>query len=141
MELSNHDRSHYLSNVKESARELGSSRCRLLPVDHLGHCDLELLESWLRHDASAISLVSVMLGNNETGVIQDISSICRLCAHYSIPVHSDVVQAVGKIDVNMRELGLSALTLTAHKLHGPVGVGALILLPGEKITPMLLGGG
>lgn len=129
------------ASVLDPARDLGSSRCRILPVDHYGRCDLQLLEDWIKQDANAISLVSVMLGNNETGVIQDIQSICRLCHRYSIPVHSDVVQAVGKIDVNMRELGLSALTLTAHKLHGPVGIGALILLQGERISPMLLGGG
>ena len=129
------------ASVLDPARDLGSSRCQILPVDHYGRCDLELLENWIKEDANAISLVSVMLGNNETGVIQDIRSICRLCQPYAIPVHSDVVQAVGKIDVNMRELGLSALTLTAHKLHGPVGIGALILLQGERISPMLLGGG
>ena len=129
------------TSVLDQARDLGSSRCRVLPVDHYGRCELQLLEDWLKQDANAISLVSIMLGNNETGVIQDLPSICRLCAHYSIPVHSDIVQAVGKIEVNMRELGLSALTLTAHKLHGPVGIGALILLHGERIAPLLIGGG
>lgn len=129
------------TSVLDQARDLGSSRCRVLPVDHYGRCELQLLEDWLKQDANAISLVSIMLGNNETGVIQDLPSICRLCAHYSIPVHSDIVQAVGKIEVNMRQLGLSALTLTAHKLHGPVGIGALILLHGERIAPLLIGGG
>ncbi len=129
------------SSLLDPTRELGPERCRMLPVDSHGRCDLQQLEDWLKADSARIGLVSVMLGNNETGVIQDLKQICQLCLPYSIPVHSDAVQAIGKIPVDMRELGLSALSLTAHKLHGPVGIGALILLPGEKIAPMLLGGG
>lgn len=129
------------SSLLDPALDLGPSRCRKLPIDRSGRCDLQTLDDWLANDPGGTSLVSVMLGNNETGVIQDLHSICQLCRRYSIPVHSDVVQAIGKIDVNMRHLGLSAMSLTAHKLHGPVGIGALILMPGEKIAPMLLGGG
>ncbi|MEO8271116.1 MAG: cysteine desulfurase family protein [Aureliella sp.] len=129
------------SSLLDPARDLGPERCRVLPVDRLGRYDLQQLEDWLKADAARISLVSVMLGNNETGVIQDLQQICQLCLPYSVPVHSDAVQAIGKIPVDMRQLGLSALSLTAHKLHGPVGIGALILLPDEKIAPMLLGGG
>jgi cysteine desulfurase len=128
-------------SLLDPARQLGAHRCRVLPVDHRGLCDLQLLEDWLQHDSASISLVSVMLGNNETGVIQDLASISNLCQRYSIPVHSDAVQAVGKIPVDMHQLGLSALSVTAHKLHGPTGIGALILLQGERIAPMLLGGG
>jgi cysteine desulfurase len=129
------------ASLLDPARQLGTQRCRVLPVDHRGLCDLQVLEDWLQHDSTSISLVSVMLGNNETGVIQDLASICKLCQRYSIPVHSDAVQAVGKIAVDMQQLGLSALSLTAHKLHGPAGIGALILLHGERIAPLLLGGG
>lgn len=129
------------SSLLDPALEMGPERCRVLPVDMHGRCDLQQLEGWLKVDSARISLVSVMLGNNETGVIQDLQQICQLCLPYSVPVHSDAVQAIGKIPVDMHELGLSALSLTAHKLHGPVGIGALILLPGEKIAPMLLGGG
>ncbi len=129
------------SSVLDPARNLPLERFRLLPVDRSGRCDLLPLEEGLRHEASQISLVSVMLGNNETGVIQDLQAICQLCSKYAIPVHSDAVQAVGKIPVDMRAVGLSALSLTAHKLHGPVGIGALILLQGQTISPLLLGGG
>ncbi len=129
------------SSLLDPAHELGPERCRVLPVDSHGRCDLGQLEDWLTADAARICLVSVMLGNNETGVIQDLSKICQLCRPYSIPVYCDAVQAIGKIPVDMCELGLSALSLTAHKLHGPVGIGALILLPAEKIAPLLLGGG
>lgn len=129
------------ASLLDPTRDLGPERCRLLPVDTQGRCELQQLEDWLRVDGSRIALVSVMLGNNETGVLQDLQKICQLCRQYSIPVHSDAVQAVGKMPLDVRSLGLSALSLNAHKLHGPVGIGALVLMPGEKIAPMLLGGG
>ncbi len=128
------------ASILDAARQLGS-RCRLLPVDRAGRCDLDALEDWLKRDATRIRLVSIMLGNNETGVIQDLQTVCRMCQTYSVPVHSDCIQAVGKIDLDMRGLGLSALTFNAHKLHGPVGIGGLVLLSGQKLTPLLLGGG
>lgn len=129
------------ASVLDVAKSFGPERCRVLPVDKLGRIDLHVLEDWLRRDATRVDLVSVMLGNNETGVIQDLQAVCELCRPFGVPVHSDAVQAVGKIPVAMRELGLSALTMTAHKLHGPVGIGALVLLQGQKIVPILLGGG
>ncbi len=129
------------SSVLDPARDLSHERFRMLPVDQSGRCNLRVLEDSLLREASQISLVSVMLGNNETGVIQDLKTICQLCARYAIPVHSDAVQAIGKIPVDMRAMGLSALSLTAHKLHGPVGIGALVLLHGQTISPLLLGGG
>lgn len=118
---------------------------RVLPVNRHGICDLNLLESWLAEiyatGTEQVSFVSVMLGNNETGILQDLKAICSICAKYHIPVHSDVVQAVGKIPVDMQDLGLAALTLTAHKIHGPVGIGALILAPDCLVEPCIVGGG
>lgn len=128
-------------SVLDSARALGPKKFRVLPANADGMLDLDVLRQWLREDAASIGLVSVMLGNNETGIIPDLESICQLCREFGVPVHSDAVQAVGKLDVNLTELGLSAVSLTAHKLHGPVGIGALVLLAGEKVDPILLGGG
>ncbi|MCA9132815.1 MAG: cysteine desulfurase [Planctomycetales bacterium] len=128
-------------SVMEAARQLPPERLRILPVDHCGRSDLDLLRQWLQQDAARIQLVSVMLGNNESGALEDLGSITELCQHYGVPVHSDAVQAVSKIDLDMGRLGLSALTFTAHKMHGPVGIGGLILLPGEHISPLLVGGG
>lgn len=113
----------------------------LLPVDGNGLCDLEHLETLLARDPYAYSLISVMLGNNETGVIQDLGKICQIARRYNVPVHSDVVQAVGKIPFSMRECGVSAVSFTAHKIHGPVGVGALVTLPDFQVEPLLIGGG
>lgn len=128
-------------SLLDPALALGPERYRLLPVDSHGRCNLELLDKWLRTEALHICLVSVMLGNNETGVLQDVAAICRACQPYGIPVHSDTVQAIGKIPFDMSAIGLSALSLTAHKLHGPVGVGAVVLQHGQHIAPLLLGGG
>jgi len=130
-------------SVSEAAAEW-SPRVRLLPVDVGGRVRLEVLEEWLKAAAASgarIGLVSIMLGNNETGVLQDLRAVCEICHRYEAIVHSDIVQAVGKIPFSMRQTGVDAVTLTAHKLHGPVGVGALIVRHGLTIRPMLFGGG
>ncbi|MFK7737560.1 MAG: cysteine desulfurase family protein [Pirellulaceae bacterium] len=125
------------------AAEMFGGEQRVLPVDQEGTCDLEVLDEWLRSSTTEkpISLVSIMLGNNETGVLQDLKAICELCQKYDVPVHSDVVQAVGKVPVSIDDLGLAALTLTGHKIHGPVGIGALIVRPDFAVEPMIVGGG
>lgn len=133
-------------SVIEAAKFLGeqNGHFRILPVDENGACDLNILSDWIQEASNRnqpVSFVSVMLGNNETGILQDLPKISEICAAHDIPVHSDVVQAIGKIPVDMHALGLSALTLTAHKIHGPVGVGALIALPDLKLEPMVIGGG
>ena len=85
-------------------------------------------------------LVSVMLANNETGVIQPVTEIVRLCRQHGALIHTDAVQCVGKLPVSFTSLGVDALSLTAHKLHGPRGIGGLIL--GNDVTPfpMMFGG-
>lgn len=121
---------------------------RLLPARGDGTYNLDQLEQWLsdvyegRDEAnSRVALVSLMLANNETGVINDIVAVAQICQRYQVPVHCDAIQAVGKIDVDMTKLGLSALTLNAHKLHGPVGIGALIVNTHLEPRPVVIGGG
>ena len=84
--------------------------------------------------------VSVMLGNNETGVIQPIAEISQICQAAEIPLHTDASQAVGKIPVDFSELGVDLLTATAHKLHGPRGIGVLLLRGNQSLEPILFGG-
>ena len=131
-------------SVIEAARLAGPDNCRILPVDHLGACDLNVLEEWLQEvhhlPQRRVSCVSVMLGNNESGVIQDLYAITSICRKFDVPVHSDIVQAVGKIPVDFRALGLAAATVTGHKIHGPVGVGALIINPSLQLDPLIVGG-
>jgi len=88
----------------------------------------------------ALKLVSVILAHNETGVIQDVGPLARRCREQSIPLHLDAVQAVGKIPVDFHDLGATALSLGAHKFHGPRGIGALLLREGSRLEPLLAGG-
>ena len=134
-------------SVLDAATHL-KHRCRVLPVDLHGRCDLDVLRTWLEDIFSGkdprfsrVGLVSMMLGNNETGVINDLREACRICDAFQVPVHSDIVQAIGKIPFSMLDSGVSAVTLTAHKFHGPIGVGALVARHDLKIAPTLLGGG
>jgi cysteine desulfurase len=85
-------------------------------------------------------LVSVMLASNDTGVIQPVAEIAAICRQRGVVCHTDAVQAVAKISVSFRALGVDALTLAAHKFHGPMGIGALIVRQGVELSPALWGG-
>ena len=113
-------------------------RLRVSPdgVVDISHAQ-ELVDSALRAPQSALSL---MLGNNETGVLQPVREIASLCREAQIPSHTDAVQVAGKLPVNFRDLGVDAMTISAHKFHGPRGVGALLLRHGVKLQPLLHGG-
>jgi cysteine desulfurase len=85
--------------------------------------------------------VTLMLANNETGAIQPVSELATVAAQYGIPVHTDAVQAVGRIPVHFRELGVATLAASAHKFHGPAGVGLLLVRQGVRLGSRLFGGG
>ena len=84
--------------------------------------------------------VSVMLANNETGVVQPIGEIARRCAALEVPMHTDAVQMVGKLPLDFRTLGVSSMTVAAHKFHGPMGIGALVVRHDSELEPLLFGG-
>lgn len=86
-------------------------------------------------------LVSIMFANNETGTIQRVAELARVCRERGVPFHTDATQAVGKIPVNVETLGIDMLTLSAHKLFGPKGVGALYIRKGIRLDPLIHGGG
>jgi len=112
----------------------------VITVDGQGRAKVDgLSEKLLELDKPA--LVSVMLANNETGVIQPVKDIVRIAKSSGAMVHCDAVQGFGKMDVNMVDLGVDMLTLSAHKIGGPQGVGALVLAPGVEIKPLIKGGG
>ena len=113
----------------------------LIPSDDQGVLDIAALERYLEQNASRVALISVMWANNEIGVIHPISEITKIAKVYSIPVHSDAIAALGHIPVDFAESGLAAMTITGHKLGGPVGSGALILRRDQKLTPVNHGGG
>ena len=94
-----------------------------------------------RGDPGAVALVSVMWANNEVGTVQPVAELAAVAREYQIPFHSDAVQAAGQLPVSLAESGAAALTITAHKIGGPVGVGALLLARGTDLVPVLHGGG
>lgn len=110
-----------------------------LDVDSTGKVNLEHLRSLLQ--GGGIALVSIMWANNEIGTIEPVQEIAALCREFGVPFHTDAVQAFGQLNLNLSELGATAVTLSSHKIGGPVGVGALIIDPHEKIVPVLHGGG
>jgi cysteine desulfurase len=105
-----------------------------------GVIDLGHLGEVLEAPGPPPSLVSVMLGNHETGVLQPVEEVVRVCAPRGIAVHTDAVQVAGKLPVNFSQLGATLMTLTAHKLHGPVGVGALLVRGNTPLRPIFFGG-
>ncbi|MCK2056068.1 cysteine desulfurase family protein [Methylobacterium sp. 37f] len=114
----------------------------VIPVDASGVIDLPALKGLLDRHAETDLLISVHAANNETGVIQPLQAIVALArAHGRALVHSDAVQAVGKIPLDMSALGLDALTLSGHKFGGPKGTGALVLAEGVTLNAAFLRGG
>ncbi|QDU82906.1 Cysteine desulfurase [Polystyrenella longa] len=107
------------------------------PIDEEGLIVTERLSDLAWNHAR---LATVILAHNETGVIQTLDPIIDLCEDNRVPLHIDAVQAVGKIDVNFRKLNVTALSLTAHKFHGPRGIGALLLKSKCQLKPLLVGG-
>lgn len=112
-----------------------------LPVDSYGRLHLDTLREAIERDPASVALVSVMWANNEVGTLQPIPELAAIAAEHGIWFHTDAVQAVGLEDIDFAASGVSALTLTGHKLGGPVGVGALLLARGVDPVPVLHGGG
>jgi cysteine desulfurase len=110
-----------------------------LPVSSAGVTDLDFLQKLVAERGSEIALISVMHSNNETGVIQPIAEIVKIAG--DIPVHCDAVQSFSKVPLSYKDLGLFAMTISAHKVGGPLGIGALILRRAVEIPPLLHGGG
>jgi cysteine desulfurase len=113
----------------------------LVPVSFDGELDLDWLAKFLAANHERVALISLMWANNETGVVTDIQQITNLAKPYEIPVHSDAVAAFGHMPLSFRDSGLSAMSISAHKIGGPVGVGALIVSRSTKLVSIIHGGG
>ncbi|MCB5283175.1 MULTISPECIES: cysteine desulfurase family protein [unclassified Arthrobacter] len=129
-----------LDTVEWLERHEGAEVC-WLPVDADGVVDLTVLAAELSRDPASIALVTVMWANNEVGSVQPVADIVRLAHAAGVPVHSDAVQAFGSVPVDFRGTGLDAMSISGHKIGGPVGVGALLLGRAVTLTPVQHGGG
>ena len=109
-----------------------------LPVDEHGIVNPDDITNSINEQTV---MVSIMFANNEVGTIQPIKEISEICKKYQIPLHTDAVQAVGKIPINVKDLGVDALSISSHKINGPKGIGALFIKKGLMVTPQILGGG
>lgn len=109
-----------------------------LPVDRNGRVDPQDLIAAIRTNTV---LVSIIFAQSEVGTIQPIAELAAICQQYRVYFHTDAVQAIGKMPIDVRELGIDLLSISSHKLYGPQGTGALYIRPGLELVPLLAGGG
>ncbi|WP_090760833.1 cysteine desulfurase family protein [Nonomuraea maritima] len=128
------DPAHWLGDAQDAHVEL-------LEVDEHGRVHPETLRAAIERDPDDVALVSIMWANNEVGTVQPIHVLAAIAHDHGIPFHTDAVQAVGQVPVSFTGSGADALTLTGHKVGGPIGVGALLLARGVTPIPVLHGGG
>jgi cysteine sulfinate desulfinase/cysteine desulfurase-like protein len=112
-----------------------------LAVGQTGAVSPETLAAAIEKDPASVAVITVMWANNEVGTVQPIAELAEVAAEHRIPFHSDAVQAAGQLPVSLAGSGAAALTITAHKIGGPVGIGALLLTKGAQPVPVLHGGG
>ncbi|MEZ0578682.1 cysteine desulfurase family protein [Nocardioides sp. MH1] len=128
------DPMHWLAEHEDADLEL-------LAVDALGRVDLPALTATIERDPASVALVSVMWANNEVGTIQPIAELVALAGAHGIPVHTDAVQALGAVPVDFAAAGVDAMSVSGHKVGGPLGVGALVLRREVELTALVHGGG
>ncbi|MGW2547677.1 cysteine desulfurase family protein, partial [Kitasatospora sp. NPDC001574] len=110
-----------------------------LPVDGLGRVHPAALREAVERDPASVALVTVMWANNEVGTVQPVAELAAVAAEYGIPMHADAVQALGQVPVSFADSGLTALTVTGHKIGGPFGIGALLAIPGGPVICLAIG--
>ena len=125
--------------ILRTASYLEKTRIKVtyVPVDKTGMIDLDFLKDAI---TPRTALISIMHANNELGTIQPIEEVIKIAKERGILVHTDAVQSFGKIDVDVKKLGVDLLSISAHKIYGPKGVGALYIRKGTKICPLIHGG-
>ncbi len=126
-----------LEVVRALERE-GAIELTVVPVDGSGRVDPSAVAGALRPDTC---LVTLMTANNEVGTVQPVRQVARVCREHGVPVHTDAAQAVGKMPVDVGDLGVDLLTVAGHKLYGPKGIGALFVRDGVELVPLVRGAG
>ena len=126
--------------ILEPCKELESVEFKItyVPVDEHGIIDPDDVENSINEHTI---FVSIMFANNEVGTIQPIKEISEICKKWKVLFHTDAVQAVGKVPINVKDLGVDFLSISSHKINGPKGVGALFIKNGIMMDPLILGGG
>ncbi|WP_433787071.1 cysteine desulfurase family protein [Actinomycetospora sp. CA-101289] len=132
---------HAVLDAGEWLAEHEGAQLDVLPVDPCGRVDPEVLRAALAAHVDEVAVVSVMWANNEVGTVNDVRALAEVAHAFGVPFHTDAVQAVGAVPVDFAASGVDALSLTGHKLGGPVGAGALLLRRDATCTPLLHGGG
>lgn len=128
---------HAVLHTLEAMEKEGRVEVTYLPVDEYGMVTAEQVEKAIRPDTV---LVSIMFANNEVGTIMPIEQIGETCKKYGVLFHTDAVQAVGHVPVDVEKMHIDLLSLSGHKFHGPKGVGALYVRKGVRIPALILGG-
>ena len=132
---------HAIVDTAEWLGEHQGAQVTWLPVDRYGMVQPDVLRAAFAADPASAAVVSVMWANNEVGTVQPIAELAAVAREFGVPFHTDAVQAVGALPVDFAGSGVDALTMTGHKLGGPVGSGALLLGRSVACTPLLHGGG
>jgi len=126
------------ASILEACDQIGSERISVhrLPVDRNGQFDWERLQELL----PGAALFTTSWANNETGVLSDVDRLAALCTEHGVPLHLDAAQAFGKIPISLESLNIAYLTISAHKVGGPKGVGALVIRADTSFVPLIVGG-
>ena len=129
---------HAVLYTLQAMEREGVAELTILPVDEYGLVTPEQVKDAIRDDTV---LVSIMFANNEVGTIMPIAEIGKVCREKGVLFHTDAVQAVGHVPINVSEMNIDMLSMSAHKFHGPKGIGALYIKKGVRVPALIIGGG
>lgn len=132
---------HAIVDPLEWLQQAQGAMVEWIPVDGSGRLDVHALRDAIEREPASVALITVMAANNEVGTIQPIGDVVAAAEPHGIPVHSDAVQAIGALSMDFGHSGLDAMTVSAHKVGGPAGVGTLLVRRDLDVVPVLHGGG